>query len=139
MYALVQVASITSQPGKRVKKSFFVTENCGVKIGVAILLRILHLSIEHFDLVSINNLYVSLIKIRQTTIIEISLLILKETITFTYAAAIFLLCGARAARCAVLNRFKNGIREFERLFPVLNVILHRRLNMCIVHNVSRAI
>ena len=68
---------------------------------VVFTLSLLHLAVKNLDLVTVENLNVSLSELGQVLIVKLVLLVFKKTEAFAYAGATFLFYLATATRRAV--------------------------------------
>jgi len=137
---LVHALSVAAEACERIKKAIFVGKLQLFVVGVAVLLRLVHASVENSDAVAVQNRDVSLAKVGQTVVVDTPVRVLEKAVAATDASAgtlaLFLrLKTARTAPATVLYSAHRCSRK-SKLACVPQNVLHCRHHVRVVQNVS---
>lgn len=136
--SFVKSFCVTPQPSKTVQKTIFIGEQILLILIVAISFCCLDPVVKNSDLVSIQDFNTTLWEVRQLLIWEVRFLVFEKSKTFTNAETLRFFIATATLRALYLC-LVNGVGELKRLFAIVNIVLHRRFYVRIVHNVTGAV
>jgi hypothetical protein len=120
---IVELFGVASQTSERIQIAILIREHVLFEVGVAVLLGILHLGIEDLDCVSVQYFYVSILKLWQLLVIEVSGFIPEKSEAFTNASAARLML-TKTALFTVMISLENSLREFTVLWrSIIGVVV----------------